>query len=135
MNKIKEQEILEGNKLIALFMQETINQSGKHINLNEDHPMFKKYGSICGMYQHSECYHSSWDWLMPVVEKIEALGFWVNIKKNHVSICWDNKGTTDSKMVHSEWGDQSKIQRVFTCVVSFIRWYKYNENKRIKERN
>ena len=129
---MQEQEILEGNKFIAEFM------GCKPINGWDviSHKNFLKYNDV-GSYivpnsrilLSDAKWHSSWDWLMLVVEKIESLGFWVNIKKNHVSICRDNKGTTDSKMVHSEWGDQSKIQRVFICVVSFIKWYNYNENK------
>ncbi len=71
-------------------------------------------------------FHSSWDWLMPVVEKIESMGFWFNIKKNHVTVARDNKGTFDSNMIHSEFGDMSKIERVYQCAVAFI---KYNENK------
>lgn len=56
------------NKLIALFMGlEEDGVDGYLVDMNKD------YG-----YQivHESCflYHSSWDWLMPVVEKIENDG-------------------------------------------------------------
>lgn len=73
----KEQEVIEGNKLIAEFMGYTyypddsingikgalrkdgvIGVIGLILNPNEDNKQFGPH------------YHSSWDWLMPVVEKI-----------------------------------------------------------------
>lgn len=102
----------ESNKLIAIFM----DQKDKLKDSLE-------YGD----------FHLYWDWLMPVVEKIESLGYWFNIKKNHVTVAWDNKTTLDSKMIHSEFGDLSKIERVYSCVVEFIKYYNYNENKKEKE--
>lgn len=116
------EEILEGNKLIGEFLgMGWVNDSpedypnGYYISNNEDTdlPLEVKDWE----------FHSSWQWLMPVVEKIESLGFWFNIKKNHVTIAWDNKGTTDSNMIHSEFGDQPKIERVFICTIYFIKWY------------
>ncbi len=47
----------ENNKLIAKFMDTEITNNTKNI-----------LGS-------SLKYHSSWDWLMPVIEKIESLNF------------------------------------------------------------
>lgn len=32
-------------------------------------------------------------------------------------------------MIHSEFGDQTKIERIYKCVVSFIKYYK-NENSK-----
>ena len=49
MNSI---EILEGNKLIAEFLNQKLPS-------NSDFDIY--------------LYHSSWDWLIPVVEKIESL--------------------------------------------------------------
>jgi hypothetical protein len=60
---MKQTEILEGNKLIAKFMDKTfygrykINDYGFG-TLNEYPPML---------------YHSSWEWLMPVIEKISKV--------------------------------------------------------------
>lgn len=118
-------KIIEGNELIAKFMGWEVDKyTGKEINyfVEGQLDVYPKVVGSCIAFQHMK-FHTSWDWLMPVVEKIEKLGFWVNIKKNHVTVAWDNKGSFDSKMIHSEFGDQSKIQRVYTCVVEFIKWY------------
>ena len=61
-------------------------------------------------------YHSSWDWLMPVVEKIEHTSAYVNVKGCHVKI--------------STWVDvnaPTKLEAVHKAVVEFIKWY--NEQK------
>ena len=58
---MSEKEIIEGNKLIAEFMGIKIIQSRYGCN----HPLV-----TCPYPDYSNLkYHSSWDWLMPVVEK------------------------------------------------------------------
>lgn len=118
-----QEEILEGNKLIAKFMGYTWSKENDNKTYLKSTPDQKNIYSIRPQLLK---YHSSWDWLMPVVEKIESLVFWFNIKKNHVTVAWDNKNSLDSKMIHSEFGDQSKIERVYSCVVAFIKYH--NEN-------
>ena len=131
-----QEEIIEGNKLIAEFMYPHRDKRRK------DYPFpfpvieivpaedIIGYGKVSeGEIKHHSGipnmmkYHSSWDWLMPVVEKIENMGFWFNIKKNHVTIAWDNKGNHDSNMIHSEFGDFTKIERVWSCIVAFIKYH------------
>jgi hypothetical protein len=115
------QEIIEGNQLLAEFMG--------YVNTTPTDPDFNIYENSSGemLEAMSVKYHSSWDWLMEVVEKIESLGFYFNIKKNHVVVARDNKDTRDNEMIHSEWGDQSKIERVFQCAVAFVKYC--NQNK------
>ena len=59
------EEIIEGNKLIAEF--EGLEQDGNY--------WYRPTGNTEGlMYTHKYRrleYHTSWDWLMPVVEKIK----------------------------------------------------------------
>jgi len=81
MDKIQEQQIIEGNKLIAEFM------GGERHWLNGMKEPFTD-DTIWGYYDvgvnitstysgrpialvNDLKYHTSWDWLMPVVEKIE----------------------------------------------------------------
>lgn len=63
-------------------------------------------------------YADSWDWLMPVVEKIESSGFNVLIEDNFCRIGQELqvKATT-----------MTKIESVYKAVVEFIKWY--NQNK------
>lgn len=54
-------EILEGNKLIAEFMEKT---------LYDDKPIMPRSMQSSGLE-----YHSNWSWLMPVVIKISLIAF------------------------------------------------------------
>ena len=59
-------------------------------------------------------YHTSWDWLMPVVEKIESLGYWVN--RNDGDITISNK----SDMVVITPMSSGGIDMMYKSVVEFI---------------
>lgn len=120
------QSILEGNKIIAEFLginpqrivsEMPINKDGNYCNGNGD---LDKYGNPCYLvYAPSLQYNSSWDYLMPVVEKIESKGFDVFINGLYCRI-------TDSGMSNFEIesGDvKSKIEAVWLAVVEFIKWY------------
>lgn len=74
---MKKEEIIEGNKLIAEFMGWELWESifdGFGFNVDpeiipdarNDHSNFHKINDLR--------FNSSWDWLMPVIEKIEELG-------------------------------------------------------------
>ena len=56
----------------------------------------------------------SWDWLMPVVEKIESLGYWVN--RNDGDITISNK----SDMVVITPMSSGGIDMMYKSVVEFI---------------
>jgi hypothetical protein len=91
-------------------------------------------------------FHSSWDWLVPVVEKIESLKVSVNINTqwnefNQCSYTQTSMKLSAGKMSkdktcicdsidlyhrHSSTYT-SKIESVYESVVEFIKWY--NENK------
>tara|TARA_A100000172_G_scaffold74774_1_gene57118 strand:+ start:288 stop:563 length:276 start_codon:yes stop_codon:yes gene_type:complete len=62
-------------------------------------------------------YHLSWDWLMPVVEKIESLGYWVN--RNDGDITISNK----SDMVVVTPMSSGGIDMMYKAVVEFIKEY------------
>ena len=67
---MKQQEILEGNTLIAEFMGLQII-SAKEIKGKVDDELILNDVSIPETMLY---YYSSWDWLMPVVEKINDTG-------------------------------------------------------------
>lgn len=85
---------------------------------------------------HAECmpdivtlaqYHTSWDWLMPVVEKIESLGF--NVEKNFQPIdkdfqCLITKG---NDILFQEFNEYS-ITAMHYVVVDFIEFYNKQES-------
>lgn len=127
-----EQEILDGNRLIAEFMGVTISKKTLFKNDKDietivvdvySRPSFFNdalYGAY-GWASYEDLklmlYHSSWDWLMPVVEKIENLGLY------DISIIVDTcriSGDGYDKTICEEW---MKIGIVYKSVVEFIKWY------------
>ena len=64
-------------------------------------------------------YHSSYDWLMPVLEKIQSLNYVYEICNGACRI----KIPTD----RGWWLEETTIKSVFSAVVEFIKWYNSNE--------
>ena len=120
-------EIIEGNKLIAEFMGGEVKSIGDFPNV------FWKLSyrpSYSGITIDLLEYHSSWDWLMPVVEKIE------NCFERYVIVTIKGTGChitlfTQYAMVHNGIDfpnidyhhENSKIEAVWLAVVEFIKWY------------
>jgi hypothetical protein len=109
-----QEEIIEGNNLIAQFVE----LDGGYTD--------KGYLTVVN-------YHRSWDWLMPVVEKIEAIR-WIppgGNDENYFRVCIDGDQCSVDRETHNSsgtivdsWmGDKPKIERVYEVVVGFIRWY------------
>ena len=124
------ERLIKNNKLIADFIGASKTSNCK------DNEMFIPSQTICRIDTielgkgHILKFHKSWDWLMPVVEKIESEFCSSNIhyysagmmKQAYVveflgyNIDYDN----------SQY-DKSKIKAVYKAVIKFIKWY--NENK------
>lgn len=127
-----QQEILEGNKLIAEFMGSSFKTYKKgHIRKDSvtvcyfDDGMSPFSG---GVSIKNLKFHSSWDWLMPVVEKIEK-DYWVTVTTTRgisaVSIHQPKLAYEKIARVDSA----NKIEAVWLAVVEFIKWYNENKNK------
>lgn len=66
-----QEEILENNKLIAIFMGGKLRQTNKeHPNNPYNRPTWWGVGEIRDVGHYTLNYHTSWSWIMPVVEKI-----------------------------------------------------------------
>jgi peptide subunit release factor 1 (eRF1) len=127
---------MKENKLIAEFM-------GIY-NVHEDNGRYScnncgyEYSAMMGDNEipmiHSECkpdivelakYHTSWNWLMPVVEKIESLGYEVQIR-NTDCIIFQLLDTLDYKPVIGSISSASgKMDSTYIAVVEFIK--KHND--------
>jgi hypothetical protein len=138
--------IHENNKLIATFLGYTFypwskKEVSKAIDINgwrkERYNPFKHgkfrsgINSVHLAYRHDDLeFHTSWDWLMPVVEKIESLGFGVNILvSNTISIInmgWEQNIKLPYKILNT-YPHDSKFEAVYKAVIEFIKWY--NQNK------
>ena len=64
-------------------------------------------------------FDTSWDWLMPVVKKIESLGFVVEITS---IFCYIYKKPAKYNYHVNMVGDD-KIDATLKAVVEFIKWY------------
>lgn len=123
----------ENNKIIAEFM------GYENIKSNKEHPMYKipkfaytenNFGSIetidtFSPYFDDMVFHSDWNWLMEVVEKIERY-------------LYDEIGTefkidifagasiyihTTKTYIHFPYNNSSKIEAVYNACLEFIKWY------------
>jgi len=105
----------ENNKIIAEFMKIDVSFDGR-FSIN---PM-TRYG--CWEIMK---YHSDWNWLMEVVEKIESkcnnLGFQISAKFVHIRV---NNNLTISSGVKS-----NRINAVYSACIEFIKSYNKREEK------
>lgn len=115
----------EKNKLIAEFM-----------GLEDGLIHYTEQGEDIYYSIQEVKYHTSWDWLMPVVEKINS------DKNNCISIGVQTENaykygseiyispdfnTIDRKRVFASYSNTSILETCYNVVSQFIRWY--NENK------
>jgi hypothetical protein len=97
---------MENNKLIAEFMG--------NIPIVENEYQMVTHNNMC--YGIDELkYDTDWNWLMPVVERIESLGIVVEIREN---VCYIETSLGN----YSELED-TKLQATYKAVVKFINWY------------
>lgn len=123
----------ENNKLIAEFMgYENIAREGKHPiykipslsyeEPNFDYGIMEKVETFTPYFDEMK-FHSDWNWLMEVVEKIESLETlsYFNIQHNRVEIgttcdCFRTKEVITKDVF-------SKIEAVYNACIEFIKWY------------
>lgn len=142
-----EQEIIETNKLIDEFLGNKLwvvkhyegdEQSDRYEIDPKEYLTYQSKGFQYDIY--SRPYHSSWDRLMPVIEKIESLGFNVVIGFNtYCGIVKSDKLYSDKTLrfesVHPvkepnkqyTWTAPTKIEGSYISVSKFINWYINNE--------
>ena len=106
----------EQNRLIAEFMG-IRSDDGK-----TSHESSEYYYEDCELE-----YHTSWDWLMPVVEKIEGLHYTVNISASMMYINGDNGIIVKPINIDKELG-LNKLDAVYRACVEFIKWYNETKN-------
>lgn len=94
-----------GNRLIAEFMGLDVlyDNMVKHETAEPNMVTLMKY-------------HTSWDWLMPVVEKIEVLGHGVTIYRKGCQI-------NDVFCTVKGFNHLSKIGETYKAIIKFITWY------------
>ena len=130
-----DKEIIEGNKKIAEFMGATfkdisrVNYPKGYKEWEAKFPKgreFNHYGTIGDLISKYTKYHSSWDWLMPVVAKIESLEskerWMIEIVAGDCYLYTNNSGEYFKHI------GNNKIESVYSVVVQFITWYNSQSN-------
>lgn len=108
----------ENNKLIAEFM-EYATPDGIYFEKNK--------GTLC--HYMLMPFHTSWNWLMPVVRKIEYMEEGV-ANGNFLLECIGNSAKfilDDGTRLFKDNMYDTKLEAIYQAVVEFIKWY--NENK------
>ena len=112
--------------LIAEFMGYKVMKENDFLNYN--YPKNTNLDNI--MIDVAMTYHKSWDWLMPVVEKIEGLAIEkynpIKVEINGTST-YIKKASEPRFNISRAYSVKSRIQATHKAVVEFIKWY--NENK------
>ena len=104
----------EENKLIAEFMgYETYEHTNSiAIRLLEEN----EFNSIDIGHVHTK-FHTSWDWLMPVVEKVEGLNFSIEMNKQEEG---DYQCLIIKKDILVQTFSNNKIESVYNALINFI---------------
>ena len=133
-----ENKIVEGNRKIAEFM------GGKIVSLeNYEMPHGSRSEGTIEKWSGIECvpgsyndmarigifhYESRIEWIWPVVDKIESLGYEVAISRRGIQV-WQHTGRgratdliIDEDFLDDYVGEQ-KLISIWDCCVSFIDWY------------
>ena len=132
------ENIVENNKLIAEFL----NWEFDDLSETFETPFLKLVDSkafgdeqfSCKLQDFELEFHTDWNWLMSVVEKIENLQdenncaiYNVQIEQSFTEII-DNH--TSETIIYDIDAD-SKIEAVYNTVIEFIKWY--NEQNKTNE--
>lgn len=125
------QQIIDGNKLIAEFMGAQIK--GDSVFFIEHPAYYIKDGSGFLAYEDELFYRERFDWLMPVVEKIESLEYKVNIER-YGTIIRHSAEHAPFYILRTDISECSiinpkKIEHTYSAVIQFIQWYNTNQQK------
>lgn len=127
---MKENEVIEGNKLIAEFMG-ILESSGTTLSESGIIVSAKGYDYRGEFLLLDELrYNTSWDWLMPVIDKIEtdrnyAVILSLNQCEIKCKVMSDTTRITSADLAHGSnySGKNSKLSNTWLAVVEFIKWY------------
>lgn len=133
------EEILNGNKLLAEFMGAKFDN---HDNQHQKHWLFPNslnwyHNTVPGyIFKHNLKYHSDWNWLMSVVDKIEDLRY-KDIEDNEIQWFVVIGEGADCRIYHDYsdvdeivvYGAESKIVAAWQAIVEFVRSYLKEENE------
>jgi hypothetical protein len=141
------ENIIEGNKIIAEFMGDPfiLMKNGLVVCDDEwERLEFKTYDEADSYRKKNNKsnyeisypyeYHSSWDWLMPVVEKIEReRDMYFRIERDWVYICRFNDYSGVVVKTNTFTHKGGKIYGVWLAVVEFIEYYNKEQKAQVSD--
>jgi hypothetical protein len=116
--------IVNKNKIIALFMGGITSEMNNNIVQGFQNIWLPIYG-ICNWttinIENSKIleYHKSWDWLIPVIDKITSMEEYIEYKNNTSNIISDGGIFINTRFINDTYND----------VINFINWYNENQNE------
>ena len=118
MENLTPEQIVDGNKLIAEFLGYPANELNEHWLIVPDK-------TLSQYIQTRELkYHISFDWIMPVVDKISTMAF-DNVGEIGFVIypnrC-DLMNSSDDVIIEG-LTQSTTLKAVYLAVLSFINWY------------
>lgn len=119
----RKMDIQTGNRLIAEFMGASFWEFANVWKADTDKCSIAHLLDNCDTPLQ---FHFSWDWLMPVVEKIEGLDEdkSVSITDKHCLIKGDHTTAAGWDIIISSNDGKTKIEAIWLAVISFIQWHK-----------
>lgn len=128
----------EGNQDIALFMGGSI-VGEEHYEMphgSRSEGRIQRWKFIEGVPLNAQeyasigifWYHTSWEWLWPVIDKIESLGYEFVISRRGIQVWRHTRAQEATDLIIDEdfledyVGDQ-KLRSAWDCCISFILWY------------
>ena len=108
-------ETIENNRLIAEFMG---------MKLNPENNMYKPLSGVIHKRGDELLFHCSWDWLMPVVEKIDGL----MLGKENLSAGYYNSYLNEEGVERNDFLIfRLSKEGTYKEVIEFIKWYNDNQ--------
>ena len=110
--------VVENNRLLAEF----IEMQSTNIGWFDSESVLRLVYTSDNTFDEL-LFHSSWDWLMSVVDKIESIGYIFGISGRSCMIVGRNSDTHVFNV--SKYGD-NKMSSIYECCTSFVKWYNAN---------
>lgn len=109
--------IIKNNKLIAQFMGGLTSENSRVVTGCQDiwipiHGGICRWSTIDSGQGKILKYHKSWDWLMPVIDKITSMNEYLEFKDYNCSMFDDGGIFINTRFIENTWQD----------VVEFIKW-------------
>ena len=108
-----EEYVRKGNHAIAVFMEDFYDtglEPSYYIRKNKEYTIEEAQ------------YHSSWEWLMTVVQKIEGLGFRVQLDKYSCQIYKKYCDFPDNFIIDADF-KADRLENAFDGISSFCEWW------------